>query len=84
MTSDVDLKQCIIALLETAYGSIKQATDDVTDEQLYDQPTVESNSMAWLVWHLSRWRDCITLLCGRNCQALLSAFLSFFIHSTLL
>ena len=60
MTSDVDLQQCILALLETAYRSIKQATDDVTDEQLYDQPTAESNSMAWLGWHLSRWRDCIS------------------------
>src|SRR5262249_40584979 len=57
VTSDMDLNQFIIALLEAAYRSIKQATDDLTDEQLYYQPTAESNSIAWLVWHLSRWRD---------------------------
>ena len=58
MTSDtVDLNQFIIALLEAAYRSLKQATDGLTDEQLYYQPTAETNSIAWLVWHLSRWRD---------------------------
>ena len=60
MSSDVDLNQFIIALVEAAYRSIKQSTDDLTDEQLYYQPTAESNSMAWLVWHLSRWRDYIS------------------------
>jgi hypothetical protein len=60
VASDMALNQFIIALLESAYRSIKQATDDLTDEQLYYQPTAESNSMAWLVWHLSRWRDFIS------------------------
>ena len=61
MTSDtVDLNQFIIALLEAAYRSLKQATEGLTDEQLYYQPTAETNSIAWLVWHLSRWRDAIS------------------------
>ncbi len=61
MTNEaVDLNQFIITLLEAAYRSIKQATDDLTDEQLYYQPTPESNSIAWLVWHLSRWRDAVS------------------------
>src|SRR2546426_5819915 len=60
VASDVDLNQFILALLEAAYRSIKQATDNLTDEQLYSQPTAESNSIAWLVWHLSRWRDFIS------------------------
>jgi hypothetical protein len=60
VASDVDLNQFILALLEAAYRSIKQATDDLTDAQLYYQPTAESNSIAWLVWHLSRWRDFIS------------------------
>jgi len=55
-----ELNQFIIALLEAAYRSLKQATDDLTDEQLYHQPTAESNSIAWLVWHLSRWRDAVS------------------------
>jgi hypothetical protein len=56
----VDLNHFIITLLEAAYGSITQATEGVTDDQLYYQPTPETNSMAWLVWHLSRWRDAIS------------------------
>ena len=49
----VDLHQFIIALLESAHRSLKQATDGLTDEQLYYQPTPETNSIAWLMWHLS-------------------------------
>lgn len=61
MSSDtVELNQFIIALLEAAYRSIKQSTDGLTDEQLYYQPTAETNSIAWLVWHLSRWRDTVS------------------------
>ena len=61
MTSDaVELNQFIIALLEASYRSLKQATEGLTDEQLYYQPTAETNSIAWLVWHLSRWRDAIS------------------------
>jgi hypothetical protein len=56
----VDLNQFIIALLEASYCSLKQATDGLTDEQLYYQPTTETNSIAWLVWHLSRWRDAVS------------------------
>jgi hypothetical protein len=46
VASDIDLNQFIIVLLESAYRSIKQAMGDLTDEQLYYQPTAESNSMA--------------------------------------
>ena len=61
MTGDaVDLNQFIIALLEAAHRSLKQATDGLTDEQLYYQPTPETNSIAWLMWHLSRWRDAVS------------------------
>jgi len=61
MTSEaVDLNQFIIALLEASYRSLKQATDGLTNEQLYYQPTAETNSIAWLVWHLSRWRDAVS------------------------
>jgi hypothetical protein len=36
MTSDaVDLNQFIIALLEASYRSLTQATESLTDEQLY-------------------------------------------------
>ena len=73
MTGEVTLNQFIIALLEAAYRSIKQATDDLTDEQLYYQPTAESNSMAWLVWHLSRWRDAVSATISDEPQIWVSA-----------
>src|SRR5262245_33874240 len=73
MSNDVDLNQFIIALLEAAYRSIKQSTDSVTDEQLYYQPTAESNSMAWLMWHLSRWRDAVSATISGEPQIWVSA-----------
>ena len=73
VTSDVDLNQFIIALLEAAYRSLKQATEGLTDEQLYYQPTAETNSIAWLVWHLSRWRDFISATVSDEPQIWVSA-----------
>ena len=73
MTGEVTLNQFIIALLEAAYRSIKQATDDLTDEQLYYQPTAETNSIAWLVWHLSRWRDAVSATISGEAQIWVSA-----------
>ena len=73
MTGEVTLNQFIIALLEAAYRSIKQATDDLTDEQLYYQPTAETNSIAWLVWHLSRWRDAVSATISGEAQIWMSA-----------
>jgi hypothetical protein len=52
--SKVDLIQFIIALCESPYRWIKEATDGLTNEQLFYQPTPHSNSIAWLTWHLSR------------------------------
>jgi hypothetical protein len=74
MTSEaVDLNQFIIALLEASYRSLKQATDGLTDEQLYYQPTAETNSIAWLVWHLSRWRDAVSATISGEPQVWVSA-----------
>lgn len=61
----VDLCQFIVALLEGPPRQITLATADLTDEQLSYQPTADSNSIAWLVWHLSRWRDYVSAaICG--------------------
>ena len=38
-------------------NSIKQATTGLSDEQLYFQPIQDTNSIAWLAWHLSRRKD---------------------------
>jgi len=48
-------------LLVEAYSHISrivhQATDDLTQDQLAYRPELGSNSIAWLVWHLTRIQD---------------------------
>ncbi len=56
----VGCKQVIVELLARATNEIKLATDGATDEQLYYRPTANANSIAWLVWHLSRLQDLIS------------------------
>jgi hypothetical protein len=61
MTTDrIDLNRFIVDRLDAAYRWIENLSEGITDEQFYYQPTEDSNSIAWLVWHLSRWRDRIS------------------------
>lgn len=59
-SESVDLNGFIIALCEAPYRWIQQALDEVDDDKLYFRPEPDSNHIAWLVWHLSRWRDRIS------------------------
>ena len=52
-----EFKRYICNLLERSQRTIHAATDDLNDEGLYYQPTKETNSIAWLAWHLSRRRE---------------------------
>ena len=56
-TEKVNLNMFIVDRLDAAYRWIENLSEGITDEQFYYQPTSDSNSIAWLVWHLSRWRD---------------------------
>ena len=56
-TEHIDLNRFIVDRLDASYLWIERLRDGITDEQFYYQPTADSNSIAWLVWHLSRWRD---------------------------
>ena len=56
-TEHINLNRFIVDRLEASYLWIERLRDGITDEQFYHQPTADSNSIAWLVWHLSRWRD---------------------------
>ena len=47
----------VTILLDYANGSLKRAVDGLTDEQVYHQPTEETNNIAWLAWHMNRWKD---------------------------
>ena len=59
-TEPVDLNWFIVDRLDAAYRWIEGLSEGITDEQFYYQPTADTNSIAWLVWHLSRWRDRIS------------------------
>ena len=56
----MSLTGVFIELMEREQGRMKQAIDGLTDEQLYYQPAEASNSIGWLVWHLSRFKDIAT------------------------
>ena len=61
MTEEIlDINGFLIALFEAPYRWINQALEELTEDQLFFRPTEEANSCAWLIWHLSRWRDKIS------------------------
>ena len=49
-------------LMDRSHTRVKRAMDGLTEEQLYYRPTPDSNSIGWLVWHLSRSKDRTTAL----------------------
>ncbi len=55
------------ALLEAGQRSLKRATDGLPDEFLFRQPAPDANTIGWLVWHLSRWKDRTSaIMCGES------------------
>ena len=67
-TEHIDLNRFIIDRLDASYLWIDRLRDGITDEQFYYQPTADSNSIAWLVWHLSRWRDRTSAIVSEETQ----------------
>jgi uncharacterized damage-inducible protein DinB len=53
----VDLNAFAIAFFEGTQRTVLQAIEGLTDEQLYQQPSAGTNSVGWLAWHMSRWKD---------------------------
>ena len=53
----VDLNAFAIAFFEGSHRTVLQAIEGLTDEQLYQQPSPDTNSVGWLAWHMSRWKD---------------------------
>jgi hypothetical protein len=53
----VDLNAFAIAFFEGAHRTVLQSIEGLTDEQLYQQPSPDTNSIGWLAWHMSRWKD---------------------------
>ena len=53
MTPAELLNDAFERVLQTATGAV----DGLTDEQLATRPAPDANSIAWLVWHLTRVQD---------------------------
>jgi hypothetical protein len=70
--NQVDINQFIVEMIEVSTRGIKRTTAELPDEQLYYQPTPETNSIAWLMWHLSRWRDHVSALVSGEPQVWVS------------
>ncbi|MBM3940488.1 MAG: DinB family protein [SAR202 cluster bacterium] len=50
----------VAQLMERSHRRMLQAVDGLSNAQLHHRPTRGVNSIAWLVWHLSRWKDTST------------------------
>ena len=53
----VDAQRFAVELLESAHRALTRAVEGLSDEQVYQQPSPDTNSIGWLAWHLSRWKD---------------------------
>jgi hypothetical protein len=53
----VDLSAFAIAFFEGSHRTVLQSIEGLTDDQLYQQPSPDTNSVGWLAWHMSRWKD---------------------------
>ncbi len=53
----MEAKDIVLDALERIRGSLHRTLDGLTLEELHRQPQSDANSIAWLVWHLTRVRD---------------------------
>ena len=43
--------------LQMTHGRLRQATEDLSDEQIAQQPGPAAPPIGWHLWHLTRWTD---------------------------
>ena len=49
--------QIVDAGLDEVFGDLKRALDGLDEYELHWRPTLESNSIDWIVWHMARTED---------------------------
>ncbi len=49
--------QIVDAGLKEVFGDLKGTLDGLDEYELHWRPTLESNSIAWIVWHMARTED---------------------------
>ena len=53
----MDITELVIDAFERVRAAVHRATADLTSEALALRPDPEANSIAWLIWHLTRIQD---------------------------
>ena len=53
----MEAKDIVLDALDRIQGSLHRTLDGLTLEEIHQQPKRDSNSIAWLVWHLTRVQD---------------------------
>lgn len=53
----MEVKDIVLDALERIRGSLHRTLDGLTLAEIHRQPQSDSNSIAWLVWHLTRVQD---------------------------
>ena len=56
----MSVTETALSALERNWGMVDKALEDVDDAMLGDRPNEESNSMGWLLWHMTRIVDRFT------------------------
>ncbi len=58
MTNEqIDLNIFATAFFEGVQKTVLRAIEELTEKQLYQQPSPDTNSIGWIAWHMSRWKD---------------------------
>ena len=53
----MEANELVTMILKGNRSMVRKALDGLSDEEIAKRPNAECNSMAWLLWHLSRAED---------------------------
>ena len=61
----MEANELVTMMLKGNRSMVRKALDGLSDEEVAKRPNAECNSMAWLLWHLSRGGGRLGLVSGR-------------------
>ena len=53
----MEARDVVVLNFDQLWGVVERVLDGMTPEELATQPTPESNSVGWIVWHMGRVED---------------------------
>lgn len=63
----METKEIILASLNESWGYLTRALDGLTQEEITWTPAPHSNSLAFILWHVTRAEDFWTPLPPKDC-----------------